>query len=488
MKLATQISLGFLIAISVDLVDSFVNYTLTLKVKKDSEFLNRSESVIRGSGSLNKGIIDMQSAFRGYLLTDDERFLAPYYNGAKVLPGLLQQELSLVTLPAQRHLLDSISTLHNRWVDYAGELIAAKGKAVADRSAAAHFTYLFETRLKREVGKGYNDKIAELFRSFDQIEYEVREQRRKALSDSIDQTDRYSLVFSVLLVMVGTSGAIYLVRKISRRIRSQVKLAEKISRGNFGAVYDDKRDELSSLSVSLNAMSNKLSQNISALEKRNAELNQFAYVVSHDLKAPVRGISNVVRWIEEDLAGEISPEMRKYLDIIPERIMRMENLIDGLLEYARIGRDTSFKEQVDVSLLIKDIVESIVPKGYRLSIGPLPIFFTEKLLLQQVFGNLISNAVKYTPVDGGEIVISSVEQDGFYEFCVTDNGPGIDHKYHEKIFVIFQTLREKHDKESTGIGLAIVKKIVEEMQGRIRVVSSPGSGTSFIFTWPKDRT
>jgi len=103
-----------------------------------------------------------------------------------------------------------------------------------------------------------------------------------------------------------------------------------------------------------------------------------------------------------------------------------------------------------------------------------------------VFSNLISNAVKYTPPENGRIEISSVEKENYYEFSVSDNGSGIDQEYHEKIFVIFQTLREKHDKESTGIGLAIVKKIIEERHCTIHVVSSAGKGATFIFTWPKN--
>ena len=143
------------------------------------------------------------------------------------------------------------------------------------------------------------------------------------------------MIFSILLILIGFAIALFLVRKISRRIRSLVKLAERISRGDFGQFRDDKRDELTNLSVSLNAMSERLSRNISELEKKNEELNQFAYVVSHDLKAPVRGISNVVRWIEEDHSEEISPEVRSYLAFIPDRVSRIEGLIDGLLEYAR---------------------------------------------------------------------------------------------------------------------------------------------------------
>ena len=232
-------------------------------------------------------------------------------------------------------------------------------------------------------------------------------------------------------------------------------------------------------------MSGTLSKNIKELEKRNAELNQFAYVVSHDLKAPIRGIYNVVQWIEEDLENEISPQMRKYLDIIPRRINRMEDLIHGLLDYARISRDKPLKEVVDANILVQEIVDALVPKDFKVSVAKLPVLFTEKIRIEQVFSNLISNAVKYTREDSPFIKIGYKELDQFYQFSVEDNGIGIEEEYHDKIFEIFQTLREKNDNESTGIGLAIVKKIIGEQHGTIKVNSYSGKGTTFIFTWPK---
>ncbi|HTR29394.1 MAG TPA: ATP-binding protein [Puia sp.] len=485
MKLSTQIFLGFLVAISIDLLDSFVNYTLTLQVKTDSDFLSRSEAIIRNSSALSKGIVIMESAFRGYLLTGDEHFLVGYTNGLHSLPSVAEEERGDISSGPQRRIFDSIIALHDKWIAYANQIIYTKRKAGTAGSSDAQYANLIETQLKRGVGSQYNDQIADLFRKFDRNEYKVREERRRALSESIYRTDRYSLVFSIVLIVVGVSIAIYFVSKISRRIGSLVQHAQRISTGNFTMVQDDARDELSSVSNSLNAMSDKLSRNISELERKNAELDQFAYVVSHDLKAPVRGISNVVQWIEEDLNKEISPRMRKYLNFILERIERIEALIYGLLQYARISRDESLKENVDVAALINDLVEIMVPKDFKVIASGLPVVVTEKVLLQQVFGNLISNAAKYTRPKSGKIVISCAEMPSFYEFSVSDNGPGIDPIYHEKIFVIFQTLRERDDKESTGIGLAIVKKIIEGKHCTIKVVSSPGKGASFIFTWPR---
>jgi len=484
MKLSTQISIGFLIVISIDLLDSYVNYSLTRKVNTNTEFLTTSEAIIRNSSKLNKGIVDMQNAFKGFLLIGDDNFLRPYYNNLNAFPILIDQENKLIgSSVSQRRKLDSIAMFHKMWVHYADLLIKAKKSSTSNPFLAGQS--LFKAQLKKQFGKGYNDQIAKIFLSFDHNEYKIREDRRLALAESIKQTERFSLFFSVLTIIVGFSCALFLVIKISRRIASMVKLAENISRGDFSKMNDDKNDELSSLSISLNSMSDKLSRNIYDLEKTNDELNQFAYVVSHDLKAPVRGIYNVIQWISEDFNEEISPKMRQYLDIIPDRIKRMENLIDGLLDYARISREKQIKEEVDVAELINDLAEEIIPKEFEFTVGKLPKLWTERLPLRQVFSNLISNAVKYTPEKGGKINISCIENEFHYEFTVSDNGPGIAQQYHQKIFVIFQTLRDMHDSESTGIGLAIVKKIIEDRNCTIRINSYAGNGADFIFTWPK---
>jgi len=231
-------------------------------------------------------------------------------------------------------------------------------------------------------------------------------------------------------------------------------------------------------------MSASLQKNIIELERQNEELDKFAYVVSHDLKAPLRGIHNVINWIEEDLETEITPKMREYLNIIPQRTERMENLINGLLDYART-RERTEPELTDVEKMVKEIVETTVPQNIIVSIKELPKFETERIKLEQIFTNLISNAVTAIGHKEGWIMIECSEQDDLFMFSVKDNGIGISPEYHDKIFQIFQTLREKGDRESTGIGLAIIKKILDDKNCSIYVKSSLGDGSTFVFSWPK---
>ena len=485
MTLSARIFLGFSIVIGLSLINSYANYLLSQKVNKNSAFLAKSETIIRNSSKLHENIIDMQSAHRGFLLTDDTTFLEPYYEGLRVIPLNFEEQNKLIkNTSTQAVKLDSIFALHKQWATYANALIEAKRNS--NISLPNNYKELFETQFKAQFGKKINDIISLKFNEFDRHEYKVRGWRRDILNSSITQTQYYSLGFIILTIIIGLLSTLYIIRIISNRIASMVQLADNISKGHFVKVVDNKNDELSSLSESLNLMSSTLNKNINELEKRNKELDQFAYVVSHDLKAPIRGIYNAVQWIQEDLGSELSAQMKKYLNIIPGRIKRMDELIDALLDYARISRGQSDKEFVNINILLKEVVESIVPFDFEVQIEEMPSFNTEKIRIEQVFSNLISNAVKYSADKPGFIRISCKTLEDFYEFTITDNGIGIDSKYHEKIFVIFQTLREKHAKESTGIGLAIVHKIIEDQHCSIKVESQLGKGASFIFTWPKN--
>jgi signal transduction histidine kinase len=485
MKLSTQILSAFALVIGLSAADSYTNYNLSRKVESNKGFLSTSEEVIRNSSQLHKLIIQMQSGFRGFLLTDDNTFLQPYYRGLQLVPTLLEAEKKLVSNNAiQKKLLDEIGQNHQEWIIYAGSLINSRNQRLVSEQSKLEYDLLFENSLKKQVGKKLNDEITQMFYEFDRLEYNTRNERDASLLRSIKQTHTFSLVFLLLTVTVGAISTIYIVTLISRRIKSMVRLAENISKGEFNIVKDSANDELTGLSRSLNIMSDKLSQNIQELEKRNTELDKFAYVVSHDLKAPVRGIHNVIKWIEEDLGDQLSPEMKRYLDIIPQRTGRMENLINGLLDYARVSQKTDVSA-VDTNELVNDLVDAIVPRHFRVKKENLPVLFTERLKLEQVFSNLISNAVKYSEGTTGEICITAKEFPRHYNFSVKDNGIGIEAEYHQKIFEIFQTLRERNQHESTGIGLSIVKKIIDEQNGNIKINSSLGQGAEFIFTWKK---
>lgn len=261
----------------------------------------------------------------------------------------------------------------------------------------------------------------------------------------------------------------------------------------FIAVIEDIRtkkqaeQELHQRADELGTMNMMLAQTTALLEQRNQELDQFAYVASHDLKAPLRAIANLSEWIEEDLTGQLPEENQRQLKLLRSRVRRMEDMINGLLSYSRVGRSDRLVETVDVAHLLADVIDSIAPpSSFRFELPThLPTLTTQRIALHQVLANLIGNAIKHHDRDDGTITIAVEMTRTGYEFTVTDDGPGIDPRYHDKVFAIFQTLKARDELESTGIGLAIVKKIVEAQGGTIHLESEPGNGSRFKFTWPQ---
>ncbi len=223
------------------------------------------------------------------------------------------------------------------------------------------------------------------------------------------------------------------------------------------------------------------------LERSNRELDQFAYVASHDLKAPLRGIANLTEWIGEDLGEALSGESAEHMELLKGRVHRMEALIDGILTYSRAGREREDAGPVDLHALVEETVElASPPEGTTVSVaGNLPVIETERVPLQQVLLNLIGNAIKYNRRPGAVVeVVGAAADAGFVRISVRDNGPGIPAEYHDRIWQIFQTLAARDKVEGTGIGLSVVRKLVERRGGRAWLESEPGDGSTFHFTWP----
>ncbi|HEY9629748.1 MAG TPA: ATP-binding protein [Coleofasciculaceae cyanobacterium] len=254
------------------------------------------------------------------------------------------------------------------------------------------------------------------------------------------------------------------------------------------SVAEDAQAKLKARADELVRLAAILAQTNSSLEDRNKELEQFAYVASHDLKAPLRAIANLSEWIEEDLGTQLPEENRYQMQLLRGRVMRMESLINGLLDYSRVGRTQTPVEMVNVNDMLADVLDSLdPPQSFTIKIQPdMPVFNTKRILLRQVFANLISNAIKHHDRPDGTIAVTYEDQGDFYEFAVSDDGEGIAPEFHERIFAIFQTLEARDSRESTGIGLSIVKKIVETEGGKIRVESQEGKGSTFYFTWLKE--
>lgn len=218
----------------------------------------------------------------------------------------------------------------------------------------------------------------------------------------------------------------------------------------------------------------------------NEELSHFAYAVSHDLKAPLRGIKMLTEWLRADYGEQFGDEGKGNLDLLQNRVERMHNLIEGVLQYSRVGRSEEDIQDVNLDALLPQIIDTIAPPEHiaiRVE-GPLPVLRCVEARITQVFQNLLTNAIKYMDKPAGQIIVGCSKSDEAWTFSVSDNGPGIEEEHFERIFNIFQTLTRRDEYESTGLGLTLVKKIVEHHGGRVWVTSEVGRGSTFFFTFP----
>ncbi|MFT5665806.1 MAG: two-component system sensor histidine kinase/response regulator [Gammaproteobacteria bacterium] len=265
-----------------------------------------------------------------------------------------------------------------------------------------------------------------------------------------------------------TGGVDYLIKPIDTRI-----LKKKVN------IFAD-----------LKRKSEALEQALGASKEYAEELERFAFISSLDLQSPLRNIEHLSQWIVEETGDKLSGKALEYLDMLTSRVVRMGNMIDDLLKYTRVGYEKNATHLVDVNLLVDEVLELLfIPDGFTVTVDPdLPTFEAPKPLLKTILLNLVSNAVKHHHnCSKGKINISchKVDDGKVYEFIVSDNGPGVESKYHDKIFDMFETLKPLgKNAESSGMGLSLVKKIVTKHGGAVVIKSEPGAGASFHIIWP----
>ncbi|WP_025565022.1 CHASE domain-containing protein [Psychromonas sp. SP041] len=224
------------------------------------------------------------------------------------------------------------------------------------------------------------------------------------------------------------------------------------------------------------------------LARSNKDLDDFAYVASHDLKAPLRGIDQLATWVVEDIEEGNLEEIPDHLKMMRSRIGRLETLLSDLLIYSQANYQKNSFSDINTHVLVNDLFMLVAPlNGFTLTIhGQLPTFSTFRAPFEQVVRNLLSNAIKHHHKDEGCIEIGCVDAGLFYRFSIKDDGPGISLQYQEDIFKMFKTLRPRDEAEGSGMGLALIKKIVEHYSGHVDIESNEGQGCTFYFTWPKE--
>lgn len=288
-------------------------------------------------------------------------------------------------------------------------------------------------------------------------------------------------------------------RKLQRETKEQKELIDKLKNvinrlkffDNNSESKEDKElngielvDFIENQAKEIVKINNQREILLKELEYQNQELSDYAHMVSHDLKSPLRSIDSLTAWLKEDYNDRIDENGKQSLDLIRSNVYKMDALINGILEYSTIGKSKVEVHDVNIDKLIDDISESLLKSDHFSIIkNNLPVIKGDKYRLKQLFQNLITNALSYNDKEKGIIEIGFKEQREFWEFYVKDNGKGINEKYFNKIFKIFEKLEINH--KSTGIGLSIVKKIVNAYGGKIWLKSEISKGTTFYFTLKK---
>ncbi|WP_430411086.1 sensor histidine kinase [Kordia sp.] len=259
---------------------------------------------------------------------------------------------------------------------------------------------------------------------------------------------------------------------------------------NASLIYDKSKKPIAAQGIirnitELKSLEEQKEKIRNALEKSNSELYEYAHVVSHDLKSPLRSIDALISWIKMDNEGKLDEPTLQNFKLIEETLETMENLISNILAYSSAGSETNISQEVNLNETMEDLHRLLfIPEHISINVlKKMPTIKGDPTKLQQLFQNLLSNAIKFSNKDKGIVEIDVVEEASFYQFSIKDNGIGIEKKFHDRIFKIFHSLNKS--KESTGIGLSIVKKIVDLYEGTIWLESELGKGTTFFFTIKK---
>jgi signal transduction histidine kinase len=435
---------GFAVALAILAVIGWLAYQSTVSFMHASTQATHSQETITALEEIFSLANQAETRQRIYLISGDERHLIPrraYIDRIRILLGNIHD--ATADNPGQQALLLRL----DEHID--ARLALLEGVLKVRREQGFE-----QARLKLMAGDGEREMDA-IHETVLQLEKGEAARLQQWVEASRANADRVLTIFFVALVSVAIFFGVlflFIVRELAERRQVEEQRALLL--------HD--------------------------LESANEELKNFGYVVSHDLKAPLRAIGSLANWISTDYADKFDDEGKEHMRLLISRVHRMDGLIDGILQYSRVGRVKEVAVAVDLDRLVREVVDLLSPPpSIVVTIeNPLPTVMVEPTRIQQVFQNLLSNAIKYMDKPEGGIRIACSAEDGQWKFSITDNGPGIDQQHFNKIFQLFQTLAPRDRVESTGVGLALVKKIVEIYGGRIWLESSVGRGSTFFFTLP----
>jgi signal transduction histidine kinase len=416
------------------------------QLKKNLGIQVQSRTIIVNLKSNLINLLNAETGERGFVITGDETYLEPY---KKSIQEILKTKNNLREFARnnrlQKNHLDSLEKYIDLKVAYIEKIIQLKRNG-----EETTMTNL----LKTNIGKQYMDKIRDYNFSMQEKENAIYDERKNITYASLVRSKNIFIAEGIFAILITFFLALTILSELKRRMATEVQLKNKNSE----------------------------------LERKNYEIEQFAYISAHDLQEPLRSISNFSILLSEKIDSNQDRDVKNYMQKIIGASGRMSNLINDLLEYSRLGKDMVMTK-IDCTQLIfeiqRDLVFTIKESGAKIEFEKMPVI-TGHQSLKSLFQNLITNAIKFrkkgvTP----EIKISCAQTTKEFIFSFSDNGIGIDKQYFERIFTIFQRLHTREEYKGTGIGLAQCKKIVELHGGRIWVTSTPEIGSTFHFTISK---
>ncbi|MFL6208319.1 MAG: sensor histidine kinase [Pyrinomonadaceae bacterium] len=490
-----------------------------------------SKLVIAQAQHVIRSLLEAQASVNGYVITNDPHFAEPFARAcADVRNGLKDLRLLVQDNPAQQARaarLDAIATERIARLDELHQLLQS-----GTQSEAA-------TQVKSGEGQRLMDQFRLELAGFLQEEERLDEARRQTVAASWRRLDGLLLIGAALSLLLTLALALLFHRGISSRLQTLAENTQRLAAGQELATPITGADELARLdrvfhdmaqqlqltqgelearvaerthdlsmanqflkllldertqaTAEIKQLNETLERRIAArtaeLEAANRELEAFSYSVSHDLRAPLRAINGFSRILVEDHAAQLNAEGQRVLDVIRGNTQQMAQLIDDLLAFSRFSRKPLAQTEIDMNALVNHVRAQLAhahaAHACRWHVAPLPPAQGDRALVTQVFVNLLSNAVKYTrDVAEPRIEVGCEQSGGEHVYYVRDNGVGFDMRYASQLFGVFQRLHSNEEFEGTGVGLAIVKRIVERHGGRVWAVGRVQAGATFYFTLP----
>ena len=426
-----------------------------------------------------------QIAVNRFLLSSEvtprgrEDFLAPYFRAHDVTFGDLAVLDELEGDTGSKELTTTLTELRNQI-----QIVEAESdKAIAAiRDGAsievANSTDFAQADAVRSLAAGIGDEVAL------SIRLSAADAQRSA-----SESTRLVVIASVLGIGLSLLVAALVTLSISAPLRRLTATADRIAAGEMvEPAPSHRRDEIGSLTRAVTKMVQTLNQQAGELKRSNGDLEQFAYVASHDLQEPLRMVSGFTGLLKRRYVGKLDADADEYIEFAVGGANRMQALINDLLSYSRVGREEIAGKPVNTQIVLDqalaNLSSAIEERSALVSSGELPTVWANQGMVVRLFQNLIGNALKFCKAERPIVRIQAEARGAEWLFSVADNGIGIEAQYKDRIFMIFQRLHKQSEYPGTGIGLAVCKRIVERTGGRMWLESEPGKGTTFFFTLP----